>query len=118
MSQDDVDADGPHARASQMRHALRTIEEHLDNERRRIAAEITSYPSPIPACDAQFNHLLEQRERVAQDLERVGVLRAADRSSRAAVGRVVDLLANSPFITAEQEQSLRLVFEQAPGEAT
>ncbi|MGF1475246.1 MAG: hypothetical protein ACFB6S_06745 [Geminicoccaceae bacterium] len=32
--------------------------------RRCLADEINGYPPPIAGCDAQFNHLLEQRRRV------------------------------------------------------
>ena len=33
--------------------------------------EIVSYPSPIPACDAHFNHLLEERARVSEEISRL-----------------------------------------------
>ena len=35
----------------------------------RLDAEIRSYPTPIPRCDAQFNHLLEERDRIRRLLE-------------------------------------------------
>ncbi len=41
---------------------------------RRLAgaeAEIRSYPSPIPACDAQFNHLLAQRSGIPGEIRRL-----------------------------------------------
>ena len=37
----------------------------LEAERRRLDEEIRTYPRPIPRCDAQFNHLLEERARIA-----------------------------------------------------
>ena len=46
----------------------------LEQERLRIQAEISSYPMPIPACDACFNGLLEQRERICAELARVDAL--------------------------------------------
>ena len=33
-----------------------------------VAAEIGAYPAPIPACDAQYNHLLERRAALAEAL--------------------------------------------------
>ncbi len=33
-----------------------------------VAAEIRTYPVPIPACDAQYNHLLERRTALAAAL--------------------------------------------------
>ena len=43
----------------------------LEAEQRRINEEIKLYPHPIPACDAQFNYLLEERTRIAQELARL-----------------------------------------------
>ena len=37
---------------------------------RRVHDEIRSYPAPIPACDAQFNHLLEERDALSSELTR------------------------------------------------
>ena len=36
-----------------------------------VAEEIRSYPPPIPACDAQFNRLLELRRVLPQELARL-----------------------------------------------
>ncbi|MEZ4511857.1 MAG: hypothetical protein R3C62_08275 [Chloroflexota bacterium] len=44
------------------------VEELLLVEKQRIANEIAFYPPPIPACDAQFNYLLEQRAEIAEAL--------------------------------------------------
>lgn len=44
-----------------------------DRLRKRIAelnAEIGAYPAPITGCDAQFNHLLEERARLNAELTR------------------------------------------------
>lgn len=32
--------------------------------RRLLQSEISSYPTPISGCDAQFNHLLAERQKV------------------------------------------------------
>jgi len=32
--------------------------------RRLLQDEISSYPAPIAGCDAQFNHLLAERQKV------------------------------------------------------
>jgi hypothetical protein len=34
--------------------------------RRALDAEISAYPTPISGCDAQFNHLLAERQRLAR----------------------------------------------------
>ena len=49
----------------------RAIREHLESERRRINGEVHNYPPPIPACDAQFNHLLEEQSRISRELARL-----------------------------------------------
>ena len=40
----------------------------LTRLREAVAAEIRAYPAPIPACDAQYNHLLERRTALAAAL--------------------------------------------------
>ncbi len=44
---------------------------YLEKKKRQIGAEILHYPPPIPACDAQFNFLLEERTRIAQEIGRL-----------------------------------------------
>jgi glutamate/tyrosine decarboxylase-like PLP-dependent enzyme len=41
----------------------------LEARRKVLDAEIHAYPTPIPRCDAQFNHLMEERERIVKELE-------------------------------------------------
>lgn len=36
--------------------------------RRLLSAEISAYPAPISGCDAQFNHLLAERQKVLSAL--------------------------------------------------
>ncbi|MEM9433052.1 MAG: hypothetical protein AAGA12_03960 [Pseudomonadota bacterium] len=36
----------------------------LARARQLIQEEISSYPAPIAGCDAQFNHLLAERQKV------------------------------------------------------
>jgi hypothetical protein len=47
------------------------IRAHIEAERQKIHQEIKNYPRPIPACDLQFNHLLEKRAGICQDLDRM-----------------------------------------------
>ena len=54
-----IEPGGKHTRAS--------LEAELD----RVQAEIRKYPPPIPACDAYFNHLLEERGRISDELTRL-----------------------------------------------
>ncbi len=43
----------------------------LARMRAAVAAEINAYPPPIPACDAQFDYLLERREALSEALARL-----------------------------------------------
>jgi hypothetical protein len=63
------------------------IEALLDEATRDIRA----YPPPIPACDAQFNHLLELRQGLPGELARLDAL------TRAGDGNVLDFIETSPF---------------------
>ena len=87
--------------------AFERIKEHLENERHRINEEIKNYPPPIPACDAQFNYLLEERVTIGQELER---LRALNREglTRAVGHRSIEqFIESSPYINGEVEQRFR-----------
>ncbi len=57
------------------------INQHLQEEIRRVHDEIRNYPAPIPACDAQFNYLLEEREALSSELVRVRELMKKDADS-------------------------------------
>jgi hypothetical protein len=54
-----------------VRSAWERIEAHLENERRRVHDEIRKYPPPIPACDQDFNYLLEKRAQITDELGRL-----------------------------------------------
>ena len=52
------------------------IDAHLDRQRQAVEKQIRGYPPPIPACDAQFNYLLEERDRLCR--ETAALARAVD----------------------------------------
>ncbi len=51
------------------------VRRHLEGVSASVAADIRGYPTPIPACDAQFNHLLEQRRALSRELARLDAAR-------------------------------------------
>ncbi len=57
-----------------------------------VAAEIRAYPAPIPACDAQYDHLLERRAVLAAARARL------DAAREAGAGTIEDFLANTPIL--------------------
>jgi hypothetical protein len=68
------------------------LREALEAHRKRVFAELRGYPPPITGCDVQFNHLLAERERVAEELGRLEALEghgAVPEASRAALAGFV-----------------------------
>jgi len=49
-------------------HATRS---RLVAEKAKVARAIAAYPAPIPACDEQFNHLLERRRTLTEEIDRL-----------------------------------------------
>ena len=50
-------------------NALKDFKVYLLAERDKVNEQIGSYPPPIPACDAQFNYLLDERARISNELK-------------------------------------------------
>lgn len=48
------------------------VRQALEASKRALETEVRLYPTPIPRCDEQFNHLYEQRSRVTALLGRLG----------------------------------------------
>jgi hypothetical protein len=51
------------------------LRRRLEEEKAAVAAEIETYPRPIAGCDAQFNHLLERRRALWEELSRLETAR-------------------------------------------
>jgi hypothetical protein len=50
---------------------VEAVRAHLLALKQPVDAEIRAYPPPIPGCDAQFNHLLDQRTGLSRALVRL-----------------------------------------------
>lgn len=63
-------------------HRIAAIHERIraliEAQMRGIVQDIRAYPTPIPRCDAQFNHLIERRERLFEEVARLDAAAAAD----------------------------------------
>ena len=57
-----------------------SLRQRLEGLKRTVAEEIGRYPPPIPACDAEFNRLLELRQLLPRELARLD-LAATDNSA-------------------------------------
>ena len=82
------------------RNLAAEIVAHLRELRERLAEEIRSYPTPIPRCDAQFNHLYEQIGRLSRDLDAI-----EGKSERAAAEA---FLATKPYTDDPSERDFRV----------
>ena len=76
------------------------ILEHLRGLRERLADEVRSYPTPITRCDAQFNHLYEQRGRLARDLDRL-------EKEKVTFALIEQFIASAPYTDDPSEREFR-----------
>jgi hypothetical protein len=82
----------------------------LDDLHRRkhlLAEEIRSYPTPIPRCDAQFNHLYEQQARLARELDRIGALAEKNMEREDYAELIGRFVASVPYTDDAAERQLR-----------
>ena len=84
------------------------IRSRLEGERDRVCGEIRDYPTPIPRCDAQFNHLLEQRDSIARELQHVDSA-AATRDPADAARCIQRLVGESSCLSETAKSELRLL---------
>ena len=83
------------------------IELHLEDRRRALAAEIRDYPTPIPRCDAQFNHLYEQQARLARELDRIGAFGEKNPGREDYIELIGRFIASAPYTDDAGERELR-----------
>ena len=57
--------------ASALARAVALVRARLDALRAAISRELCSIPPPVPACDVNFNRLLEDRARAVDELQRL-----------------------------------------------
>ena len=83
------------------------IKLHLEDRRRALAAEIRSYPTPIPRCDAQFNHLYEQQARLVRDLDGMDALGGKNSKRGGTIELIERFIASAPYTDDAAERALR-----------
>ena len=84
----------------------RSIQDHLEARQARIVEAIRDYPPPITACDAQFDHLLEQRGGISRELKRLERARkegsATEKGTGNSTGKsIAAFIASSPWIEGD-----------------
>ncbi len=88
------------------------IKAQLESTRHRIIGEISNYPAPRPACDADFNHLLEERARIADELNRLYT--AVNTGFADARRQIENFIAASAFLDDAGKQKIRLLIANLP----
>ena len=87
------------------------VQQHLEKEMRRVNDEIRNYPAPIPACDAQFNYLLEEREALSSELIRVRELMKEDSDSEDARSVIDAFLSVSTYVGDSVKREIRALID-------
>ena len=90
-----------------LRSLWKDIRDDLHRSKHLISEEIRSYPTPIPRCDAQFNHLYEQQARLARDLDRIGALSEKKLKRGDYIELIERFIASAPYTDDPAEQQLR-----------
>lgn len=75
------------------------LRRQLQGLARQVGEEVRTYPAPIPACDAQFNRLLELRRLLPEELARLDSAAADPAAS-------VEAFLNSSPLSAELSAAL------------
>ena len=87
------------------------IHQHLEDEMRRVHEEIRNYPAPIPACDAQFNHLLEERDALSSELARARESRNGYTDSEDARSSIDAFLNVSAYLGDAKKSEIRALID-------
>jgi hypothetical protein len=81
----------------------------LEAQKTAVAAEIEAYPRPIAGCDAQFNHLLERRRLLWEELSRL------EAASREHASGVEEFVRGSTCLDPEAKRAILEAIELAVG---
>jgi cell division protein FtsB len=85
---------------------MKNLAARLEKRRRQVAEEISRYPPPIPACDAQFNYLLEARRGIARELARLEDARAGALSKHDLTAFIRRLIEASAYLDEDARREL------------
>src|SRR5262245_15455400 len=88
------------------------IRAHLEARKAQLYDEIRNYPRPIPACDQQFNYLLEERVRLSQELEQLDEVCRERLAAGEALKRVEEFLQSSCFLDQDAGQTIWSRFKE------
>jgi hypothetical protein len=84
----------------------------LEKAKIQVNKEIGNYPSPIPACDAQFNYLLEERSKISVVLKQVDNLLTKCQTETVEIETIEELIKTSNQIDDGMAERLRAAFRR------
>ncbi len=84
----------------------------LQKVKNHINKEIGNYPSPIPACDVQFNYLLEERSEIFVALKQVDDLLTKCQTETIEIETIEELINASNQIDDGMAARLRAAFRR------
>ena len=84
--------------------AWKRIHSLLHGKWGRVREQIRQYPTPIPACDADFNAFLQERERLSEELNRLD--RAMERAASGDAGVIEEFLRTSRYLSDTEKRQL------------
>jgi hypothetical protein len=90
-----------------LRALWKDVLDDLHRRKHSIGGEIRRYPTPIPRCDAQFNHLYEQQARLERELDRIGALARKSLGLGDYVELIERFVASAPYTDDPAERQLR-----------
>ena len=91
---------------------LALIRSHIEAHKTRITNEIRSYPMPIPACDAQYNFLLEERGRINREMKQLQALSNDPGDPSGPHGTLRAFIETSAYIHHEFRQELSAMLDK------
>jgi hypothetical protein len=91
--------------------AVEEIKRCLEEAKASIKAELRDYPQPITACDAQYNHLAEERRQVSRTLARLEAIDREDASIADSARAIDALIQSSPHIDNEVARKIGAVLK-------
>ena len=98
-----------------MTHPLHSVGEQvraaLESARNRIRQEIKDYPRPVAGCDQQFNYLLEERMRIAQELAQLDEIRVQT-DDESSIRRILDFVDSTQYIDHDAKEKIRAILSE------
>jgi len=82
-------------------HIASLVQAELEARRIAISRELATIPPPVPACDVDFNRLLEDRGRIADDSQCLNRMLASGESDEAILSFCRDSLFLSDAVKRE-----------------